>query len=114
MKQLIEIRTYTLNAGMSEQFQQVMGERSVPMLLAAGTDVVAARPSLHTPDVYLLIRAYSSLAQRSQSQDEFYASAEWIHGPRDAVMACIDTYTTVVIEADPFIIDGLRYLPQSA
>ena len=87
-----------------------MQRRSVPLLLAAGTDVVAARPSLHSSDHYLLIRAYQDVLHRQQSQDSFYASQAWLQGPCDAVMACIDGYTTVVIEADQALIDSLRSL----
>jgi hypothetical protein len=112
MEQIIEIRTYALKAGKSEQFHQLMREQSVPMLIASGTDVVAACPSLHTPDAYLLIRSYPGLAQRSRSQEQFYGGAAWTAGPRDPIMACIDAYTTVVVKADQSTIDGLRYLPQ--
>jgi hypothetical protein len=112
MEQIIEIRTYALKAGTSEQFHQLMQEQSVPMLVASGTDVVAACRSLHSPDAYLLIRSYPSQAQRSRSQEQFYGSAAWTNGPRDPIMACIDCYTTVVVEADQSTIDGLRHLPQ--
>jgi hypothetical protein len=100
MDRIVEIRTYTLKPGSAEQFHRIMQEHSLPMLRAAGTDVVAARPSMHAQDSYLLIRAYQSLAQRSRSQDDFYTSAAWLQGPREAVMACIEHYTTAVIEAD--------------
>lgn len=109
MEQIIEIRTYALKTGTSEQFDQLMREQSVPMLGAAGTDVVAARSSLHSPDTYLLIRSYPGQVQRSRSQEQFYGSAAWTNGPRDAIMACIDFYTTVVLEADQSTIDGLRH-----
>jgi hypothetical protein len=108
MVQIIEIRTYALKAGTSEQFHRLMREQSVPMLAAAGTDVVAARPSLHSPDAYLLIRSYPSQVERSRSQEQFYGSAAWTNGLRDPIMACIDSYTTAVIEADQSTIDGLR------
>lgn len=111
MQQIIEIRAYALKAGTSQQFHQLMREQSVPMLVAAGTDVVAACPSLHSPDAYLLIRSYPSQLQRSRSQEQFYGSAAWTDGPRDPIMACIDSYTTVVIEADQGTINGLRHLP---
>ena len=110
MVQIIEIRTYALKAGTSELFNQLMRGQSVPMLCAAGTDVVAACPSRDLLHAYLLIRSYPSPAHRSQSQARFYGSAAWTKGPRDAIMACIDFYTTVVVEADQSMIDGLRHL----
>jgi hypothetical protein len=110
MDHVIEIRTYVLKEGMSKQFHQITIERSVPLLLAAGTDVLAYGPSLHSPDSYLLIRAYMSSAERTQRQNEFYGSDAWNEGPRDAIMACIDSYITVVIDADHSIVDSLRQL----
>ena len=114
MNQVIEIRSYTLKPGATALFHQVMLEQSLPMLLSSGIDVIASRSSLHSTDSYLLIRAYSNLAQRSQKQDEFYGSTAWLQGPREAVMACIESYTTVVIEADQSTIDSLRHVPFSA
>jgi hypothetical protein len=110
MKQIIEIRGYKLKPGTADAFHQVMQQRSVPLLLAAGTDVVAARSSLHSSDSYLLIRAYQDLSHRQQSQNSFYASQAWLQGPCDAVMACIDSYTTAVVEADQALIESLRSL----
>jgi hypothetical protein len=108
MGRFVELRTYTLKAGVSENFHQLMQAQALPLLRAAGTDVVVARPSLHTPDSYLLVRAYPGLEQRSRSQDEFYGSAVWLQGPREAILACIEHYTTAVIEADDALIDSLR------
>lgn len=108
MGQIVEIRTYTLKAGLAGQFDQIMQELAVPLLCASGTDVVTARPSLHGSDSYVLIRTYLSLAQRGRSQDEFYGSAAWLQGPRDAIMACIEHYTTAVLGADDALIAQLR------
>ena len=108
MEQIVEIRTYSLKTGLTGQFHQMMQELSVPLLRAAGVDVVTAQPSLHQSDSYILIRAYSSLAQRGKSQDDFYGSPAWLQGPRDAIMACIEHYTTAVIGADDALIAGLR------
>ncbi|MBI3283556.1 MAG: NIPSNAP family protein [Burkholderiales bacterium] len=108
MEQIIEIRSYQLQAGTAERFSQLMQQQSLPLLLAAGTEVVATRPSLHAPDCYLLIRAYRSLEQRELSQDAFYTSPAWLDGPRAEIMACIAHYTTVVIPADPALLASLR------
>ena len=108
MDQLIEIRNYTLKPGTQAHFDLLMQQQSLPLLRAAGTDVVCARASLHAPLAYVLIRAYPGLAARSASQDAFYTSAAWLSGPCAAVMACIDSYSTVVLDASAATIDGLR------
>ena len=49
MPPVLEIRAYTLHAGMAEQLDRLFHEQALPLLQASGTDVVAARRSLHRP-----------------------------------------------------------------
>ena len=49
---------------------------------------------------YVLIRAYDSLDQMRERHADFYGSSAWLEGPRERVLACIDTYTTTVFKAD--------------
>ena len=34
--------------------------------------------------------------------------SKWKDGPREVILACIDSYATIVIEADETTVDGLR------
>ncbi len=108
MDQVIEIRGYNLKHGVQAQFHDIMQKQSIPLLCAAGIDVIVASASLHATDAYVLIRAFASLDARAQQQDTFYNSAAWVHGPRDAIMACIKSYTTSVIEMNVAAVDSLR------
>ena len=54
------------------------------------------------------LMAEISLADRQQSQDRFYGSDEWKLGPREPILALIDTYTSVVLELDEAVVGGLR------
>jgi hypothetical protein len=78
------------------------------MLKRWGVDVVACGPSLHDEDSYFLIRAYASLEDRQASQDAFYDSEEWRQGPRELILALIESYTSVVLEMDETTVQGLR------
>ncbi len=71
-------------------------------------DVVAYGPSLHDKDSYYLMRAFPSVEDRQKSEDAFYGSDEWKQGPREAILAAIDSYTTVVINADAALLASLR------
>lgn len=113
MNRIVEIRGYKLKPGSAVAFHQVMQQGSVPLMRAAGTDVIAARASLHSSDYYLLIRAYQDMSHRQCSQEIFYESQAWLQGPCASVMACIDSYTTAVIEADQSLIDNLRNVSMS-
>ena len=43
-----------------------------------------------------------------KSEDAFYGSDEWRKGPREAVLALIENYTTLVINGDQVLVDQLR------
>jgi hypothetical protein len=110
MLPVIEIRTYQLREGCAEQFHQTMHQQALVLLSAAGHDVLAALPSADDATTYMLVRAYNSRAHRQSSQDDFYASAAWVDGPRAAIMGCIASYHTVVLKAEPSLIASMRRL----
>jgi hypothetical protein len=111
MTRLLEIRSYNLKPGTRAAFHQLMVEQSLPMLKRWHVDVVAFGSSPHDDDSYYLIRAFASLEDRARSEDAFYGSDEWRKGPREAVLALIDSYTTFVMEVDYLTLQGLRRQP---
>lgn len=108
MKHFVEIRSYNLKPDTRDEFHRLFVEESFPMLKRWNIDVVAYGPSPHDQNSYYLIRRYDSLAQREQSQADFYGSDEWRQGPREAIIALIENYTEIVIELDEATIQGLR------
>jgi hypothetical protein len=105
---IVEIRAYNLKPGMHDRFRRLFHEQAFPMLQRAQIDVVAFGRSMHDQDAWYLMRAFSSVAERQASEDAFYGSREWVEGPRAAVLDCIDSYTTLVVELDGATIEGLR------
>lgn len=97
---LVEIRSYRLRPGTAAAFHRLVTERCVPLLQRWGVDVVAFGPSLDDDHAYYLIRAYPSLEELRRSEEAFYGSDAWRHGPRQAVLDRIDTYLSVVVEMD--------------
>ena len=110
MSSFVEIRSYNLKPGTRPVFHQLIVRESLPMLKRWNVDVVACGASRHDEDSYYLIRAYASLEERQRSQDAFYGSEEWLRGPREEILALIDTYTSVVLELDDKTVDALRQL----
>ena len=88
---LVEILSYRLKPSAAPAFHQLVSEQSAPLLRAWGTDVVAHGISTHEADAYFLIRAYNDRADLQQSQDRFYASAAWRSGPREEIVAKIES-----------------------
>jgi ketosteroid isomerase-like protein len=108
---VLEVRIYTLKPGVREAFHARFVRESLPLLQRAGVDVVAFGPSLHDRDSYYLMRAFRSVEERERAEARFYGSREWREGPRDAVLAAIETYTTAVLSVDPPTLKGLRDMP---
>jgi hypothetical protein len=108
MTRSLEIRSYNLKPETCAEFHRLMVEQALPMLKRWKVDVVAWGPSAHDPAAYYLMRAYPGLEARQQDQDAFYGSAEWRQGPREALLACIDSYTSIVIQVDEPTLAGLR------
>jgi len=104
----VEIRSYNLKAGTRERFHQLFLKEALPMLRRWKVDVVAYGPSLHDKDSYFLMRAFEGVEQRQKAEDAFYGSDEWLKGPRERVLADIDSYTTIVIHVDDATLQGLR------
>jgi len=104
----IEVRSYNLKSGRRDEFHRLVVEQSMPMLKRWNVDVVAFGPSLHDENSYYLIRRYDSLAHRAESEDAFYGSDEWRQGPREAIIALIESHTEIVLELDEVTLRGLR------
>lgn len=105
---VVEIRSYNLKPGTREAFHQLFLREALPMLKRWKVDVVSYGPSLHDKDSYFLMRAFSGIEERQKSEDAFYGSEEWREGPREAVLAPIDSYTTIVVRLDEVTLTGLR------
>jgi ketosteroid isomerase-like protein len=106
--QVVEIRSYNLKPGTRDRFQTLFVTEALPMLDRWKVDVVGFGPSLHDSDSWYLMRAYASTEERQRSEDAFYGSDEWKKGPREAILAAIESYTTVVIRVDKVTLDSLR------
>jgi hypothetical protein len=104
----VEIRSYNLKPGTRSQLHELFVHQALPMLKRWGVDVVAFGPSPHDEDSYYLIRRYDNLNHREQSQDAFYGSDEWKRGPREAILALIENYTSIVLEMDETTVNNLR------
>ena len=108
MNYFVEIRSYNLKPATRDEFHRLFLEEAFPMLKRWNVDVVAYGPSLHDENSYYLMRRYDSLADREQSEDAFYDSAEWRQGPREAIVALIENYTEIVLELDEVTVQRLR------
>jgi hypothetical protein len=105
----VDFRSYTLKPGRAEEFDRLMRTQALPLLHKWGFDVVAQGLSADGDDRAYLVRAYRDLVHREASEDIFYGSTEWLDGPREAILDCIETYGSVVMELPAGTVDALRW-----
>lgn len=105
---LVEIRSYRLRPGAYPEFARLFHAAALPLLDDRGLDVVAFGRSLDDPDAAFLIRAFADLEERRVTEDAFYGTDAWRSGPREAILACIETYTDTVLDLDEATVAGLR------
>ena len=110
---VLEVRTYRLRPGAGAEFDRLFHERARPLLDRHGIDVVWHGPSMDDPDSYALMRSFGSAAARDREESAFYGSDEWRDGPREPILALIETYHTIVLAAPASTIDGLRRMASS-
>jgi Domain of unknown function (DUF4440) len=103
----VEIRSYNLRPGARDAFHRLVLE-TLPLLEPFHVDVVAYGPSLHDTTSYYQVRAFRSLEERQRQEEAFYGSSVWREGPRDRVMALIESYTTVVLSLGTEAVAALR------
>lgn len=98
---VLDLRTYRLKPGAGETFGRTLRNDALPMLTRCGIDVVAHGPSLDDPDLYYLVRSFSSAAERNERLDAFYGSDEWRQRHRDGVLALLEGYHVLLLPALP-------------
>lgn len=107
MSQLVEIRSYDLNAGTRDRFHEFFVREALPMFRRCKIDVVAYGPSLHNGDSYFLVRACAKFEDQ-HLEDALPGKAEWQKGPGQAMVANIRNSTAVVLRIDETTLRGLR------
>ncbi|EOK0892946.1 hypothetical protein ACJY98_004973, partial [Escherichia coli] len=105
---IVEILQYTLKKDSGSDFHQIMHEVSVPLHTRNGIDVVAYGNSLQDADSYYLIRAFESEEQMKSVLDDFYASAGWRSGPREAIISRIEVSLKSVLTLPQNAVNELR------
>jgi hypothetical protein len=107
---LIEVRSYRLKPGTLDAFHTLVSTEALPLLHAQGMNVVAHGRCDHEEQTYFLVRAYASREALAQEQAAFYGSAAWKQGPREALLAMIDTYMNTLLWVSDDAVDSIRHL----
>lgn len=106
-RRLLEVRTYRIRDGRRAEFDRLFRVGALPLLLKLGIEVVGAGPSIDDELHYVLLRAYRSLDELNMQESAFYGSDAWRDGPRESILACIESFHTVVLETTGEAVDAL-------
>lgn len=104
---IVEILQYTLKKDSGSDFHRIMHEVSVPLHERHGINVIRYGNSHHDADCYYLIRAFDSEEQMKIILGDFYASAEWQNGPREAIVSRIEVSLKSVLTLSPVAVGEL-------
>ena len=107
-ERLLEVRTYRLKPGTGPTLHDAFIRKGIPLVRQAGMDVVAFGFSAQDPQGYFLMRAFASLEDRSSVEDTFYSSDAWRKGPRQSIIAHIESYQDTLLWLSADAIERLR------
>ena len=107
-RRLLEVRTYRLRAGAGPLLHDAFIQKGIPLVKQSGMDVVAFGFSADDPDGYFLMRAFADLHDRKATEDAFYSSDAWRKGPRQSIIAHIDSYQDTLLWLSPEAIELMR------
>jgi len=108
MNRLVEVRWYKLKPGTGARFHEIVVSQSIPLLAACGMEVVNYGPSAADADAYFLMRAFDSKEHMQSSEDGFYSSDAWRNGPRESILACIESYGDFLLWLSPKAVAEMR------
>jgi hypothetical protein len=109
---ILEVRTYRTKPGKRAAFLEFFETRAVGAMRAVGMPVFGPLPDLENPDVFVWLRAFSSLEERERVKNAFYEGPVW-KGELEAIaMPMLESYDVALTElADGFVnFDGSRAL----
>lgn len=81
----VEIRTYMIASGDRQRFIELFESRTRPLQQSLGIGVAGPWLDVESPDRFVWLRAFPSIAERERLKTALYESPQWT-GELDAVM----------------------------
>ena len=97
---IVEVRTYTIKAGLRQRFIDLWETRTKPLQLSLGMGVIGPWLDLENPDRFVWLRSFPSMTERERMKRALYESEEWTGGLEAIVMPMLEEFTSVVVTID--------------
>jgi len=104
----LEIRSYRLTSSGRETFDKLMREEALPLVRAAGMDVVSYGRSANSDDGYYLMRAWDSPEAHAAGTDDFYNGSAWRDGPREAILSWLESFEEILVPVSDTALAAMR------
>jgi hypothetical protein len=104
---IVEVRTYTIVAGLRQRFLRLFETRTRPLQLSLGIQVFGPWLDIENPDRFVWLRAFPSLEERERMKRVLYEGAEWTGELEAVMMPMLAEFTSILIEMDGDALAGL-------
>ena len=104
----LEIRSYRLTSSGRETFDKIVREEVLPLLRAAGLDVVSYGRAANSDDGYYLMRAWDSPEAHAAGTNDFYSGSAWRDGPREAILSWLESFEEILVPVTDAALAALR------
>ena len=98
---IVEVRTYTIVAGLRQRFLDLFETRTRPLQQSLGIDVAGPWLDIENPDRFVWLRAFPSMAERDRMKQALYEGAEWTGELEAVMMPMLTDFTSIQIEMSP-------------
>lgn len=95
---IVEVRTYTIAAGLRQRFLDLFELRTRPLQQSLGIEVVGPWLDVESPDRFVWLRAFPSMAERDRMKQALYEGPEWTGELEAMMMPMLADFTSIQIE----------------
>ncbi len=95
---IVEVRKYTIKAGLRAKFIEFFETRSVPAQRAIGMQILGPLLDLENPDVFVWFRGFPSLEERDRMKTAFYEGEAWTKELEAIAMPMLERYEVMLTE----------------
>jgi hypothetical protein len=95
---IVEVRTYTIAAGLRQRFLDLFESRTRPLQVSLGMQVLGPWLDIENPDRFVWLRGFPSWDERDRMKLALYEGPEWTGELEAVMMPMLADYTSVQVE----------------
>ena len=95
---IVEVRTYTIVAGLRQRFLDLFESRTRPLQVSLGMQILGPWLDVENPDRFVWLRAFPSWEERERMKLALYEGPEWTGELEAVMMPMLADYASIQIE----------------